>query len=68
MPLPRSVGARVALVERDLHCGLALNYSSVPPHALIRTSRLYVEMRNAEAYQARKPSSVEVDFPLVMKL
>jgi len=38
----------------------------VPSQALIRTSRLYAEMRNAEAYGARTPQGIEVDFPLAM--
>ena len=62
-----ALGARVALIERDLLGGLALNYSAVPSQALIRTSRLYAEMRNAEAYGARQPDTVEVDFPLAME-
>ncbi|MEO6407854.1 MAG: mercuric reductase [Burkholderiaceae bacterium] len=61
-----ALGARVALVEKHLLGGLSLNYGCVPSQALIRTSRLYAEMRNAEAYGARTPPAIEVDFPLAM--
>jgi pyruvate/2-oxoglutarate dehydrogenase complex dihydrolipoamide dehydrogenase (E3) component len=60
-----ALGARVALVEKHLMGGLSLNYGCIPSQALIRTSRLYAEMRNAEAYGARSPP-VEVDFALAM--
>lgn len=61
-----ALGARVALVEKHLLGGLSLNYGCVPSQALIRTSRLYAEMRNAELYGARSPTDIEVDFPLAM--
>jgi pyruvate/2-oxoglutarate dehydrogenase complex dihydrolipoamide dehydrogenase (E3) component len=61
-----ALGARVALVEKHLLGGVSLNYGCVPSQALIRTSRLYAEMRNAEAYGARAPQAIEVDFPLAM--
>jgi pyruvate/2-oxoglutarate dehydrogenase complex dihydrolipoamide dehydrogenase (E3) component len=61
-----ALGARVALVEKHLMGGLSLNYGCIPSQALIRTSRLYAEMRNAEAYGARSPPGIEVDFPLAM--
>ena len=43
-----------------------MNYGCVPSQALIRTSRLYAEMRNAEAYGARSPQDIEVDFQRAM--
>ncbi len=61
-----ALGARVALIEKHLLGGVSLNYGCVPSQALIRTSRLYAEMRNAEAYGARTPQDIEVDFPLAM--
>lgn len=61
-----ALGARVALVEKHLLGGLSLNYGCVPSQALIRTSRLYAQMRNAETYGARSPPIIEVDFPLAM--
>ncbi len=62
-----ALGARVALVEKHLLGGLSMNYGGVPSLSLIRTSRLYAEMRDAAAYGARAPSAIEVDFPLAMK-
>jgi pyruvate/2-oxoglutarate dehydrogenase complex dihydrolipoamide dehydrogenase (E3) component len=61
-----ALGARVALIEKHLLGGISLNYGCIPSQALIRTSRLYAEMRNAEAFGARSPSTIEVDFGLAM--
>jgi pyruvate/2-oxoglutarate dehydrogenase complex dihydrolipoamide dehydrogenase (E3) component len=60
-------GARVALVERDLLGGVCLNAGCIPSKALIRTARLYGEMRNAEAFGGRTPGGIVVDFPAVME-
>lgn len=62
-----ALGARVALIEQHLLGGLSLNYGCVPSQALIRSSRLYAEMRNAEVYGVRTPQAIEVDFQLVME-
>ena len=62
-----ALGVRVALIERHLLGGLALNYSAIPSQALIRTSRLYAEMRNAAVYGACTPPTIAVDFPLAME-
>ncbi|MEO7549022.1 MAG: mercuric reductase [Ramlibacter sp.] len=62
-----ALGARVALIERSLLGGVSLNHGCVPSQALIRTSRVYAEMRNAQLYGARAPEVVEVDFPLAME-
>jgi pyruvate/2-oxoglutarate dehydrogenase complex dihydrolipoamide dehydrogenase (E3) component len=59
-------GARVALVERDLLGGVCLNAGCIPSKALIRTARLYHEMRTAEELGGRTPSGIVVDFPAVM--
>jgi|LNAP01.1.fsa_nt_gb pyruvate/2-oxoglutarate dehydrogenase complex dihydrolipoamide dehydrogenase (E3) component len=61
------LGAKVALIERDLLGGASLNVGSVPSKALIRTSRLYAEMRQANLYGARIPIDIGVDFPSVMQ-
>lgn len=60
------LGARVALIEKHLLGGVSLNAGCVPSQALIRTSRLLAEMRDAEAYGARSPTAVEVDFSMAM--
>ncbi len=62
-----SMGAKVALVERALLGGCCLNVGCVPSKAIIRTSRLYAEMRNAEHYGAQVPRDIRVDFPAVMQ-
>ena len=61
-----ALGARVALIESHLLGGDCLNYGCVPSKALIRTSRLYAEMRNAASFGARPPEDVVVDFPMAM--
>ena len=40
-----ALGAKVALIERDLIGGDRLNVGCVPSKAIIRTARLYAEMR-----------------------
>ncbi len=62
-----ALGARVALVECHLLGGDCLNYGCVPSKTLIRTSRLYAEMRNAANYGARPPDDIQVDFPMAME-
>ena len=61
-----ALGARVALIEKQWLGGVSLNSGCVPSQTLIRTSRLYAEMRNATAYGAASPQAVEVDFPMAM--
>jgi pyruvate/2-oxoglutarate dehydrogenase complex dihydrolipoamide dehydrogenase (E3) component len=62
-----ALGAKVALIERDLLGGDCLNDGCVPSKAIIRTSRLYAQMRNAEQYGARAPSDIRVEFPALMQ-
>ena len=62
-----ALGAKVALIERDLLGGDCLNVGCVPSKTLIRTSRLYAEMRQAEQYGARLPTDIRVDFSAVME-
>ncbi|MGV8939931.1 MAG: mercuric reductase [Lysobacter sp.] len=61
------LGAKVALVESGLLGGNCLNTGCVPSKAVIRTSRLYAEMRNAAKYGAQVPAEVPVDFSAVMR-
>src|SRR6266550_1195681 len=61
------LGAKVAIVERNLLGGDCLNVGCVPSKAIIRTARLYAEMRRAEHYGAQVPSGVNVDFAAVMQ-
>ncbi len=62
-----TLGAKVALVERELLGGDCLNTGCVPSKTLVRTSRLYAEMRNAEHYGAQIPADIRVDFAAVMQ-
>jgi pyruvate/2-oxoglutarate dehydrogenase complex dihydrolipoamide dehydrogenase (E3) component len=60
-------GAKVALVERNLLGGVCLNAGCISSKAMIRTSRLYAEMRNAGRYGAQRPDNIHVDFAAVME-
>ena len=62
-----ALGAKVALIERDLLGGDCLNVGCVPSKSIIRTSRLYAEMRKAWQYGAQAPADIRVDFPAVME-
>ena len=62
-----ALGAKVALVERNLLGGDCLNVGCVPSKAIIRTSHLYAGMRNAETYGAQIPSDIRVDFAGAMR-
>ena len=57
----------MALIERNMLGGDCLNEGCVPSKAIIRSARLYAEMRNAEQYGAQIPSDIRVDFPAVMQ-
>lgn len=61
------LGAKVALVERELLGGDCLNIGCVPSKSIIRTAHLYAEMRTAERYGVQIPADIRVDFPAVMK-
>ena len=62
-----ALGGKVALVERGVLGGNCLNIGCIPSKAIIRTSRLYAEMRNAEQYGAHAPADICVDFPAAME-
>ncbi len=62
-----ALGAKVALIERHLLGGDCLNMGCVPSKAIIRTSRLYAEMRHASQYGAQIPGDIRVDFSAVMQ-
>ena len=61
-----SLGARVALIERDLIGGDCLNVGCVPSKALIRTARAYATMHAAPHYGASRPADIDVDFEQAM--
>jgi pyruvate/2-oxoglutarate dehydrogenase complex dihydrolipoamide dehydrogenase (E3) component len=62
-----ATGAKVALIERHLLGGTCLNIGCVPSKAILRTSRLYAEMRHADQYGACIPADIRVDFAAVMQ-
>ena len=64
---PAGLGARVALVERDLLGGDCLNVGCVPSKALIRSSRVCAQVRAAGSFGVEVPEGVQVDFQAVMQ-
>ncbi|MGE0454753.1 MAG: mercuric reductase [Vicinamibacteria bacterium] len=61
------LGARVALVERDLLGGDCLNVGCVPSKALIRSARAAADVRAAGEFGVEVPSGARVDFGQVMQ-
>ncbi len=61
------LGVKVAIIERSLLGGNCLNTGCVPSKTLIRTSRLYAEMRNAEDFGAAVPGEITIDFCAAME-
>jgi pyruvate/2-oxoglutarate dehydrogenase complex dihydrolipoamide dehydrogenase (E3) component len=62
-----ALGAKVALIERDMLGGDCLNVGCVPSKSIIRSSRLYTDMRNAAALGVTKPIIEDVNFPAIMQ-
>lgn len=60
------LGAKVALVERDLLGGDCLNVGCVPSKCVIRSSRVVAELRDAARFGVLA-SGAEVDFGAVME-
>jgi pyruvate/2-oxoglutarate dehydrogenase complex dihydrolipoamide dehydrogenase (E3) component len=60
------LGARVALVERNLLGGDCLNVGCVPSKALIRAARAAYDMRNGKEFGIRLDGKPEVAFATVM--
>ncbi|MCA9245680.1 MAG: mercuric reductase [Planctomycetales bacterium] len=61
------LGARVALIERNLLGGDCLNVGCVPSKALIRAARAAAEVRDAGKLGVQIPHGAQVDFPAVME-
>ena len=61
------LGARVAVVERNALGGNCLNYGCVPSKALIRTARVYGDLRLAPHYGACAPETSDVAFAAIME-
>jgi len=62
-----ALGAKVALIERDLLGGDRLNVGCVPSKAIIRTAQLYAEMRDAENFGGQVPGNIGIGFSTVME-
>lgn len=60
------LGARVALVERELLGGDCLNVGCVPSKALLRSARAAAAARAAGAYGVAA-GQIDVDFPAIME-
>lgn len=61
------LGAKVALIERELMGGDCLNVGCVPSKALITAARILATIRRAGEFGIRVPDGVTVDFPAVME-
>lgn len=61
-----SLGAKVALIERNRIGGERLNVGCVPSKALIRTARFYAEIRSAVNFGGQAPREQEFHFPAAM--
>ena len=62
-----TLGRKVALIERHRLGGNCLNVGCVPSKALIRTSRLYARMRQAEELGVPRIASIGVDVAAAMR-
>lgn len=61
------LGAKVALIEKHLLGGDCLNVGCVPSKAIIRSSRVVADIREAQKYGVTAPCDIEVDFTAVME-
>ena len=60
-------GAKVALVERHLMGGDCLNVGCVPSKSIIRSSRVFAELRDAASLGWGMPPGAEANFGAVME-
>jgi len=61
-----SLGAKVALIERWLIGGACVNVGGIPSKSIIRTARLYADMRDAENFGGDTPEHLQADFERAM--
>ena len=61
------LGAKVALIERELMGGDCLNVGCVPSKALIRCARVFADVRDAGEFGIEAPPGARVNFPVVME-
>lgn len=62
-----TLGRKVALIERNLLGGNCLNVGCVPSKALIRTSRLYARMSEAQGLAVPRPGGIRIDVAEAMQ-
>jgi pyruvate/2-oxoglutarate dehydrogenase complex dihydrolipoamide dehydrogenase (E3) component len=60
------LGAKVALIERELMGGDCLNVGCVPSKALLRSARALADVRGASAYGVEVPRGAAADFSATM--
>lgn len=60
------LGAKVALVEREMLGGDCLNVGCVPSKSLLRSARAAAQVRDAGRFGVRVPNGWQVDFAAVM--
>lgn len=61
------LGAKVAIVEKKLMGGDCLNFGCVPSKAIIRSSRIVSEARNAKEFGVNITGEISANFPAVME-
>ena len=61
-----ALGAKVALVERNLLGGECLNVGCIPSKALLRTARFYRDLQHAPRFTGSAPIPAEADFAAAM--
>ncbi len=61
------LGARVALIERELMGGDCLNVGCVPSKGVIRAARVAATVRDSEAFGVNLPEGVSFDFGKAME-
>ncbi len=61
------LGAKVALIERELMGGDCLNVGCVPSKSLISAARVARSAKNAGEFGVNVPAGLTVDFPQVME-
>ncbi len=61
-----ALGAKVALIEQHLMGGDCLNVGCVPSKGVIRASRVWAEVRNADQFGLYIPEGIKTDFEAAM--
>jgi pyruvate/2-oxoglutarate dehydrogenase complex dihydrolipoamide dehydrogenase (E3) component len=61
------LGAKVALIEKNLMGGDCLNVGCVPSKTIIRSSRVVADISHSQEFGIQVPDGTEVDFPAVME-